>query len=255
LASGQTRSINLDVTYSAGGSATGSISVRGPHPGVTITAWTVLACPTSHPWSGGVPAPECASEYSGPGGFGYGAADRNAVQGQAKSGSPHTPGGFNGQPLSGSQDRYLLSLTPGSWYLYPGYLTDFGSVTDHTGTVVQITPNGVTNQDLSMAYQPPTQGKVTGTVSVTGAQPSDFGSGVQACTAAPTGTTCTGEQDAFSQPDGSYTMLLTPGTWWLRGFVDVYFGLSVTQSTSNAVVVDVAAGKVSKENFTVTAPP
>lgn len=73
-----------------------------------------------------------------------------------------------------------------------------------------------------MPIQHPTQAAVTGTVDVVGAPANDFQSGVQACTAAPTATTCEGEQEAFSGQNGTYALLLTPETWWVRAFVNVY---------------------------------
>ncbi|HWD55080.1 MAG TPA: hypothetical protein VG346_08145 [Acidimicrobiales bacterium] len=241
---------NLSVTYRVPGTATGSINVSGFHLGVTITAYTVLACPTLHPWSGGIPAPECVSEYSGPGGFGYGAADRSTAQGPFAL--THPPAGFKGSAVSGPVNRYVLPLTPGPWLLYPGYQTVFGSVVDHTATTVKIASNVTTHKNLTVPYQRPTQAAVTGTVNVVGAPANGFESGVQACTAPPTATTCTGEQEAYGQQNGAYTMLLTPGTWWVRGFVQTFFGFSSHQSTSSAVVVHARAGVVSKENFTVT---
>jgi hypothetical protein len=87
---------------------------------------------------------------------------------------------------------------------------------------------------------------------VIGAPANALEAGAQACTAAPTATTCVGEQEAFSGQNGTYTLLLTPGTWWVRGFVQTFFGFSSHQSTSNAVVVHARAGVVTKENFTVT---
>ena len=56
-----------------------------------------------------------------------------------------------------------------------------------------------------------------------------------------------------AEQDGSYTMLLAPGTWWLSGFVDVYSSTGVSQSTSTPRAVPVVAGAELKRNFTVTA--
>jgi hypothetical protein len=255
LAAGHTVDRNLSVTYRVPGTATGSINVSGFHFGVTITAYTVLACPTSHPWSGGIPAPECVSEYSGPSGFGYGAADRaSAAKGSVAL--THPPAGFKGPAVAAASatNRYVLpTLTPGQWFLYPGYQTVFGSVTDHTGTMVKIASSVTTRKNLSVPYQRPTEAAVTGTIDVVGAPANgSFQSGVQACTAPPTATTCAGEQENFTDQNGAYTLLLPPGTWWVRGFVQLYFGFSSNQSTSAAVVVHARAGAVTTENFTVT---
>lgn len=103
-----------------------------------------------------------------------------------------------------------------------------------------------------MRYQQPTQAAVTGTVDVVGAPANKFESGVRACTAAPTATSCDGEQEAFVRQNGSYTLLLTPGIWWVRGFVYTFFGFSSTQSTSPASVVRAQPGPVATKNFLVT---
>jgi hypothetical protein len=256
LTAGDTEHVDLRVPYRVPGSAVGTIHVSGLDPGITVTAYTVLACPAAKPWTGGIPASECVSEYSGPGGFGYGPgisspSGSTAILGPALD--THPPAGFRGAAAPAPYDRYLLSLTPGPWLLYPGYQTVFGSVVDHTSTPIRIASDRVAHQDLTVAYQHPTQSAVTGTVDVIGAPANDFSSGVQACTAAPTTTTCEGQQEVFSGPNGSYTLLLTPGTWWVRGFVDVYFGFSTNQSTSPPVVVQAKAGAITTKTFVVTA--
>ena len=161
------------------------------------------------------------------------------------------PAGFRGAATSAPYDSYLLSLTPGQWLLYPGYQTVFGSVVDHTATTVSIESHDVTKRDLTLSYQTPTQAAVTGTVDVIGAPANQFESGAQACTAAPTASTCDGQQEAFAEPNGTYTLLLTPGTWWVRGFVETFFGFSSTQSTSTAVVVRAQPGVVTTKSFVV----
>jgi len=74
----------------------------------------------------------------------------------------------------------------------------------------------------------------------------------RACTALPTGSTCPGEQDAYAQAGGAYSLVLAPGTWWVRGFVDVPGTSGLTQSTSSPVEVHLSAGQDAKENFVVT---
>jgi hypothetical protein len=251
LTAGGTTHVALSVPYVAPGSAVGTIQVTGAHSGVVITAYTVLACPTATPWTGGIPAPQCVSEYSGQGGFGYGPADGTTAPNRAADARP--PIGFSGAATPAPYNRYLLSLTPGQWLLYPGYQSVFGSVVEHTGTTVSIVANRVATQNLAVPFQYPTQAAVTGAVDVIGAPANDFESGVQACTAAPTATTCEGEQEAFSGQNGTYTLLLAPGTWWLRGFVEVTLGFSSQQSTSTPVVVQAQGGIVTTKNFVVTA--
>jgi len=250
LTAGDTRHIPLSVNYRVPGSAVGTIQVSGSHPGVVIAAYTMLACPTAEPWTGGLPAPQCVSEYSGQGGFGYGPADGTAAQGSASDTRP--PPGFSGAATPAPYNRYLLSLTRGQWLLYPGYQTVFGSVIDHAGTTIRVASHRVTHQNVTVPFQHPTQAAVTGTVDVIGAPSNDFESGVQACTAAPTATVCEGEQQAFSGQNGAYTLLLTPGSWWVRGFVDVYLGFSSRQSVTTPVVVYAQPGVVTRKNFVVT---
>jgi hypothetical protein len=241
----------LTVPYQVLGTATGSITISGRPAGVSITRYTVLACPKSEPWSGGIAAPECVSEYSGPGGFGYGPADRNQVKTTVPGAKP--PAGYAGpaQAPSSFNQYSLPTLTAGSWLLYPGYQDAFGSVTRSTATPVTIAAATTTTKNLSVAYVAPTQGAVVGTIDVIGSPNGGTNAGAQACTALPSGTTCQGEVDAYAQSGGAYTLLLTPGIWWVRGFVDVYGVSGVTQSTSSPVEVQLLAGHEAKENFTV----
>ena len=103
-----------------------------------------------------------------------------------------------------------------------------------------------------MPYKQPSQGAVTGTVTVVGAPANGFEAGVFACTGLPTAGSCPGQVEAFAEQNGSYTVLLAPGTWWLEGFVDLFGGPSESQSTSPAKKVVVTAGTELTKNFTVT---
>jgi hypothetical protein len=242
----------LTVPYRVLGTATGTITISGLPVGVSITRYTVLACPKSEPWTGGIPAPECVSEYSGPGGYGFGPADRNQVKTTLPGAKP--PAGYAGPAQAAATfNLYSLpTLTPGSWLLYPGYQDAFGTVTSPTPTAAGIAAAKTTTKNLTVAYVAPTQGAVVGTVDVIGAPNGGTNAGAQACTALPSGTTCQGEVDAYAQSGGGYTLLLTPGTWWVRGFVDVYGSSGLTQSTSSPVEIHLLAGHEAKENFTVT---
>ena len=252
LTSGHSAEQDLTDRYRVPGTATGTITVSGLPAGVSITSYTVLACPKSEPWSGGIAAPECVSEYSGPGGYGYGPADRTQVNTRHPAEKP--PAGYAGPPqATATFNLYSLpTLTAGSWLLYPGYQDVFGSVVSHTSTSVTIVSAKTATKNLTVAYATPTQGAVIGTVDVIGAPTGGAEAGVQACTTLPSGTTCQGEQDAYAESGGAYTLLLAPGTWWVRGFVDVYGSTELTQSTSSSVEIHLSAGHEAKEDFTVT---
>ena len=133
----QTTNLYLSVPYQVPGTATGSITVTGLPSGIKVQSYTVLACPSAEPWSGGIPAPECVSEYSGPGGFGYGAADRGEKKSSDAAANP--PAGFAGAPKTPINAYSLPTLTPGTWLLYAGYQTASGSATNMSGTPVSIT--------------------------------------------------------------------------------------------------------------------
>jgi hypothetical protein len=225
--------------------------VRGLPADVTVESYTMLACPAAEPWTGGLPAPECVNEYSGPAGFGYGAADR----GQAKSANAaaNPPAGYAGAAKSPVNVYSLPTLTAGTWLLYPGYQTVFGSVSDTKGKAVTIASAKTTTRNVTVRYQQPSQGAVTGTVTVVGAPANgDYESGVLACSGLPTEGSCPGEIQTGSQQNGSYTLLLEPGTWWLEGFVDLFGGPTLNQSTSTAKKVVVTAGTEPTKSFTVT---
>jgi hypothetical protein len=100
-------------------------------------------------------------------------------------------------------------------------------------------------------YVVPTQGAVTGTIDVIGAPSAGTNAGAQACTALPSGATCQGEVDATALSGGAYSLLLAPGTWWVRGFVYVSALGGLTKVTSSPVEVHLSAGQNAKENFTV----
>jgi hypothetical protein len=241
ITGGHTTTVHLVVPYQVLGGVTGTIRVTGRTPHVPITSYTVLACPSSASRT----SPDCINEYSGPGGFGYiGAANRRA-NGAALSAAAAARVPFN--------VYQLLTLTPGSWTLYPGYRTAFGSYSDPVGTTVTITANQTLTKHLTVPYQLPTVGVVTGKVNAIGVPPYNFNTGVHACSAPPTGTSCPNEQFAFSSSDGTYTLTLPPGTWWVSGFVDVFSPVGLIESTSTAQPVAVTPGSETKVNFAVKA--
>ena len=57
LAKKQTTNLYLSVPYQVPGTATGSITVSGLPAGVKVESYTVLACPSSEPWTVGFPHP------------------------------------------------------------------------------------------------------------------------------------------------------------------------------------------------------
>jgi hypothetical protein len=247
--------VDLTDLYQVLGAAAGAITVVGVPPTVSIESYTVLACPAAKPWTGGVIAPECVEEYSGPGGYGYGTANPSSL-----SKVPHPAAA----PMAQAQVPYnayrLPTLTPGVWILYPGYQTVFASFTDPAGTKVTIAAGKTTTKGLAIPYQFPTVGAVVGTVDVIGAPAGGFAggfqAGVQACDAPPTATSCPGQQDGYTQSNGLYQLLLSPGTWWVSGFVDVYGnGYGSGQSTTLPRKVSVTAEVQKTENFTVVVSP
>jgi hypothetical protein len=250
--SGDRQVVNLpiNIPYQAPATATGTITVKNLPSGVKVTTYSMLACPSDEPWNGGIPAPECVSEFSGPGGYGYGAADRN----QVKNANPalRPPAGVTGHAKAPYDVYSLPTLTSGVWLLYPGYQTVFGSVIDTNAKAVTVKSGQTTEHNVSVPYQQPAQGAVTGTVNVIGAPNNYFEAGVEACTAPPTSTSCSGEREAYSLSNGKYTLILSPGTWWLSGFVDVYGSSGITRSTSSPQAANVVAGTEIKKSFTVT---
>ena len=72
---GQTTTVDLAVPYQVLGTAAGSIKVLGLPPGVRPTSYTVTACPATVTPFTYFPTLSCVTEYSGPGGYLYGAAN------------------------------------------------------------------------------------------------------------------------------------------------------------------------------------
>jgi hypothetical protein len=259
LTGGDTTTVALTVPYQVPGTAAGSITVTGRPPHTKVLDYTVLACPASAPYDGFEVSPECASEYSGPAGSGSGGGvivnpegttettDRTAV----KSGALRPPTPRREQARSPYNAYRFTSLSPGAWILYPGYVTAFGSYMDTTGTTVSVTAGSTTSHGLSVPYQPVTVGAVVGQIDVVGAPPEGYEAGVEACTAPPTATSCSGEQAVFIETGSAYQLPLPPGTWWVAGFAQLFTG-NDDQFISAPRKVTVSAGVQHKVNFTVT---
>ena len=251
ITGGHTTTLDLSVPYQVLGEAAGAVNVIGVPSGVTVKSYTVLACPAAFPWAGGVlRPPECVNEYSGPAGYGLGAAAPATLEVRHPAVAP--------LPALAGINRYQLpTLTKGTWILYPGYQTVFGAYTDPSGTKVSIASGKTTTQNLTVPYHKPSVGVVAGTVSVVGSPGSGVASGVEACSARPTATSCPHEQEAYAQSDGSYQLTLAPGTWWVAGFVEFfpYFGGTMTESISTPVDLTVKAGSLFTKDFTVVVSP
>jgi hypothetical protein len=249
VASGHTTTLDVTAPYKVPGGATGTITVTGAPAGVAIQSYTMLACPASSPLTGALALGECVTEYSGPGGGGIGVV----VVGTSALSKLSHPRAVRASQADAAVNSYELStLTAGTWILYPGYQTEFGSATDPVGTRVTVTAGGTTDEDLSVPYQVPTVGAVTGSVDVVGA-PENTQAGVEACTTAPTTKVCTDEQGTYINSDGTYRLTLTPGTWWVTGYVDLfdYNGPGLDQTNATPVKVTVTAGTQTTEDFTV----
>jgi hypothetical protein len=259
ITGGRNTIVTVSVPYRVPGTASGSILVVGAPRSVSIINYTLLACPASSPLTTSGPSLECASEFSGPGGYGYGAADRgessaatgvNAANAAAAAAAP--PAGYVGAATTPYNVYKVTSLTPGTWILYPGYQTVFGSFSASTGTQVTVASGKTVTRTLLIPYQRPAEGAVVGQVDVIAAPANGFQSGVQACTAAPTAAAaCPGEEQAYSQTGGTYQLLLAPGTWWISGFLYENGIESQTEKTSAPRQVTVVAGATVTENFTV----
>jgi hypothetical protein len=249
ITGGHDTDITLSVPYQVPGTAAGSIIVAGIPSGVSVTSYTLVACPASSPLTTSGPSPECASEYSGPAGYGFGAADRNEEAPDALS---RPPAGVTAAASAPYNVYKITSLTPGKWLLYPGYQTLFGSYSDPTGTLVTVVGGRTVTRNLLVPYQKPADGAVVGQVVVIDAPTNGFEAGAQACTAPPTPTTpCAGEQQAPSEGGGAYQLVLTPGKWWISGFLYEFGGVNESEITSPPREVIVTAGTSTTENFSV----
>ena len=243
---GQVTTLDLTVPYQVLGTVAGMVHVTGVPHGVSITAYTVLACPAFSPWTGGPPSIECVNEYSGPGGLLFGGANAARINALA-----HPPASrLNSQPRP---NQYQLpTLTPGDWLLYPGYQTVFGSYTDPSGTRVTVVGGKTLSRRLTVPYQAPSVGAVVGRVLVIGAPANGFQAGTKACST-PDMTTCSNEHEAYDNSLGSYQLPLAPGTWWVSGFVDVYAVFSGSNTTVTPPrEVTVTAGTQTRADFVVT---
>jgi hypothetical protein len=242
---GGVQSVALDVPYQVLGTAAGSIKVTGVPSGVKVTAYSVTACPT-----GGSPLDpfgflSCVTEYSGSGTQFFGPANTRRLGRSAhRVALPHTAG-------TRINTYTLPTLTAGAWSLSVDYTTAFGTFSSPGSTTVNVTAAKTTTTHLTVPYQSPSTGVVTGSVKVVGVPANSFSASVQACSTQPTVGTCTDEIDAFLDANGKYALNLPAGTWWVSGVVYVYNFPSTEVLTSAPRQFSVTAGTRNKANFTV----
>ena len=246
---------NLVVPYQQPGAAAGRITVTGVPRGVPIEDYTVLACPASTGPTGlGLLA--CVSEISGKSGFSEGPPDVEAgdrVAGARSAASRRAAASLAaGQAAAGGKkDSFdLTTLTAGQWVVYPGYQTAYGSYVDPTGTTVDIGAGQTVHQNLAVAYQSPTNGLLTGSVTVIGAPGSGFESGVEACAAPPVAGSCDDEVAISTDANGHYELDLPAGNWWVSGFAFVFTD-DDQQFVGPSREVMITASTRSKANLTV----
>lgn len=240
---GQIQNITIAVPYQVLGTAAGSIKVAGLPSGTKVTSYTVTACPDTFP--GPFAFLDCVSEYSGPGSIVYGAADTRRLGRKASRVTVPRAAGSHINAYS------LPTLVPGAWDLSVQYTTAFGSFTGTSETRVVVAAGQTTTTKLTVPYQPPTLGDITGKVSVVGAPQYAFQAGARACSSAPVAGSCTNEVDAFLGADGKYQLNVAPGTWWVQGIAYDYSSPDTATVTTAPRQVTVGIGSKIKENFTV----
>jgi hypothetical protein len=162
------------------------------------------------------------------------------------------PGGtIVGADPSGS---YSMSLAPGSYSvvavaIVPGYPTPFASavvtltVSEYSTTVTQ---------DFTVPYPPNVSGTVTDPAG--NGFPSPIESGVIACPTADgfLSATCPGVVIAGAGPGGSYSMTLSPGSYYMVGFATTPNNSS--GGGADLTVLTVTAGEMVTQNFVVADP-
>jgi hypothetical protein len=242
---GQVTDIAVAILYQVLGTAAGAIKLTGAPTGTHVTSYSVTACPAGGSAFDTFPFLSCVSEYSGSGGYSYGAADTSRLGRTAHRVALPRAGG------SQLNSYVLPTLTPGQWQLQASYTTAFGTFSAPSYTTVTVNGAATTTTKLTIPYQVPQTGAVTGKVDVVGALPGGFQAGARACSTDPSDGTCTDETDAYLGATGTYALDLPAGNWWVQGIVYVYTGITTQTVTSAAWQVAVAVGKQQKANFTV----
>jgi hypothetical protein len=224
LVGGQTIRENISIRYRVPSSLVGTVTVTGVPSGVSVEQLSLIACPSSSPVVDGVPSLLCATDFLDP----------------------------------GSSDFSLPTLSKGTWLLYVGYYTEFGLTTVAVPGAVSLAKGASLTDDVSVAYQTPTNALVEGTVTVSGA-PADFSAlvGVGGCptTDGPSrasrggATACASPDYTLAGSGGSYQLVVPQGQWGFAGFYELApFGgqfLSAIQTTT------LTGGSILTLNFTV----
>jgi hypothetical protein len=122
LAPGTVVNLNFTVPYEPPATIRSKVTVTGVPPGQSIADTALLACPVDFPYEGGLPQPiECVSTESPPG-----------------------------------VPNLIDTLPPGTWLLYPGYVTSlYDEVIGTTPTSVTLRSGHTRTKNLTIAFGAP----------------------------------------------------------------------------------------------------
>jgi hypothetical protein len=229
---GKTVNVPLTDRYATPGTARGTISVTGAPEKVSILSYSILACPDGSPYDGNSFDPQCAGESSGAG-----------ITSFARQLGAHFK--MSPDPLyravasSSSREPYSLPLPAGKWLLYPSYTTEFGTVLNAKGTLVTVKAKTTSITNLTLGYQAPTGGVVTGTTDLLDA-PSGLSGvyGVEACPSPAStspGDVCSVNTTQIG-PTGDYDLAVPAGTWWVAEL----YNYDVPEGSNFSEIVPVA---------------
>jgi hypothetical protein len=207
VSAGTTTTHDFTVPYRAPGAVQGTVAITGVPAGVTLQSTSAVACPASNPYTGGIVPIVCVYNQGPPGA------------------------------------SYQFTTLPPGPLLYPQYTTLYGVTTSSTATKVKVVAGTTITKNLTAAYQTPTDGLVTGTVTVTGA-PRGFGaySGALACQGAGTaGCAAPSTSQPISPPNADFQLLVPAGTWSVSGDYQLNFGGGVFTGPGQNVAVQAGA--------------
>jgi hypothetical protein len=215
VVAGKTVTLPLAMVYKSPGAVSGKVTVSGVPDGINILNYSVLACPAGSPFDNNPLDPECAGETSG--------VITSPLLGELGANTKIGSGRSVRAASSSTSGTYSLPLPPGNWLLYPGYSSGFGPTVSTSGTPVTVTADGTATGNLTVAYQTPTDGLISGTTSLLDA-PTAIGelglggvAGVEACPS-PASTspneTCSNVTMSIG-PSGDYQLAVPAGTWWI----------------------------------------
>jgi hypothetical protein len=235
VVAGKTMTLPLAMVYETPGAVSGQVTVSGVPDGITILNYSVLACPAGSPFDGNALDPECAGETSG--------VITSPLIGELGANTKITGARSVRAASSSTSGTYSLPLPPGSWVLYPGYSSGFGPTVSTSGTPVTVTADSTSTGNLTVAYQTPTDGLISGTTSLLDA-PTMLGelglggvAGVEACPS-PTSTSPDEICSNFTMgigPSGDYQLAVPAGTWWISELYWYLVPLGGGSSTSDPI--------------------